>query len=355
MKRKDNLIKVLEKYGFRRSVSPGDQKEIYRINKRILKRLLQREVKDSVLIKPLVSIYYFFNSHGLSLSLKGSRRILNLSVAACMILIAVSVTLPVNYYLTRDRLEVRMLSSRGDVDFSPVKPEPGRFAGKGYRVRTGERSSYKITIGKNISSHVLSKSEMTIWSDLKNRTARFYMEQGDLYIKITEHDKPLTCIVNTPNARARVVGTEFSIAYRSGRTIGVVKKGRVLFELLDEKTGRVMAKKYADKASLVTIENEIVIETAGENLLKKIDTLSPFETDMHTDNKKEKAEKNDKVKLLSLEELKRKYNRLNIVTLYNGRIIKGVILSRGEKLKILTPKGIVYVRSADVMLSKNVK
>jgi hypothetical protein len=56
----------------------------------------------------------------------------------------------------------------------------------------------------------------------------------------------------------------------------------------------------------------------------------------------------EKLSGMSYEDMKAKYQRVDIITMYNGRVIKGVIMSRGATLKILTPSGIVTVQAKDV-------
>jgi len=47
--------------------------------------------------------------------------------------------------------------------------------------------------------------------------------------------------------------------------------------------------------------------------------------------------------------LKEKYGRIDVVTLFTGRVIKGVIISRGNSFSIITPDGVISVDASKIM------
>jgi hypothetical protein len=51
---------------------------------------------------------------------------------------------------------------------------------------------------------------------------------------------------------------------------------------------------------------------------------------------------------LTLQELKDKYGRIDEVTLYNGKKIRGVILGRGEIFRIITERGMTAVSAREI-------
>jgi hypothetical protein len=46
--------------------------------------------------------------------------------------------------------------------------------------------------------------------------------------------------------------------------------------------------------------------------------------------------------------MKTKYGRIDVITLYSGRTIQGVIISRGESYRVLTTNGPISVNAKDV-------
>jgi uncharacterized membrane-anchored protein YhcB (DUF1043 family) len=50
----------------------------------------------------------------------------------------------------------------------------------------------------------------------------------------------------------------------------------------------------------------------------------------------------------TLDEIKAKYERVDEIVLYTGKTMRGVILERGTRYKILTTDGIVYVPSTQI-------
>ena len=62
-----------------------------------------------------------------------------------------------------------------------------------------------------------------------------------------------------------------------------------------------------------------------------------------------------KKKVLTLDAIKEKYGRVDEITLYSGRKIKGVILKYDKTYKILTTKGILRISAEDVESKRNIR
>lgn len=62
----------------------------------------------------------------------------------------------------------------------------------------------------------------------------------------------------------------------------------------------------------------------------------------------------DEAEPSTLQGLKEKYGRIDVITLFTGRVIQGIIKSRGEAYTILTPGGIMKVKVGNIMKT-NVK
>jgi len=51
---------------------------------------------------------------------------------------------------------------------------------------------------------------------------------------------------------------------------------------------------------------------------------------------------------MSMEEIRSRYGRIDVVTLYSGRVIRGAIVSRGASVGIITPSGMVSIRANEI-------
>jgi len=61
------------------------------------------------------------------------------------------------------------------------------------------------------------------------------------------------------------------------------------------------------------------------------------------------------VKALSLEEIRAQYKWVDEITLYNGKVVRGAIVSRGEAYRVLTTEGIVMIPRSQVKMVKPLK
>ena len=60
-------------------------------------------------------------------------------------------------------------------------------------------------------------------------------------------------------------------------------------------------------------------------------------------------------KTRTIDEIREAFNRVDEITLYNGRVIQGAILSRGAEYKILTPDGTISVPEEEIKSSGVIK
>jgi len=58
------------------------------------------------------------------------------------------------------------------------------------------------------------------------------------------------------------------------------------------------------------------------------------------------------VKTLSLDEIRARYKWVDEITLYNGKIFRGAVMSRGETYRVLTTEGIVMIPRSQIKMVK---
>lgn len=256
-------------------------------------------------------------------------------------------------------------------------------------VITGAMSLAVVQFSDNCVVQVQENSRFQVLSAGKT-TRDLFVRDGQVLTKLIRTGDSTT--IRTPTAIAGVRGTQFSVNYRDGNTRVAVSEGTVavkasrsdesgkaLTETKEEtitvagSTAEVTAapqKKAGEEAALV-----VSVRTISENekqMLKKIETVPVIEDPAtKTSEEIESAVKKgigtgpegeqDKVKQImnkktrTIDEIREAFNRVDEITLYNGRVIQGAILSRGAEYKILTPDGTISVPEEEIKSSGVIK
>jgi hypothetical protein len=183
---------------------------------------------------------------------------------------------------------------------------------------------------------------------------------GKALIKVSKLPAKKSFIVRTPASVIVAHGAEFSISYDQNNSTVAAAEGKLLVtsnkqeifvesgkaaDLKEKIVLRQIHKKEAlDLERLHTLE---IPATAGnpaefEKATGAIDNsadhkIADFE-------KKYEAKKN----LLSLDEIRTKYKHLHKLTLKNGKIMYGAVVSRGEKYHFITAAGTIAVPKSEI-------
>jgi hypothetical protein len=234
---------------------------------------------------------------------------------------------------------------------------------KGALVRTGKDSSAAVQLGDGIVVRVLSESELTFETILEQGTTGLRLGKGTALSKIDKLGKKGSYTIKTGTVVASVRGTTFLTAHEPGKSRIAVKKGTVNIESSENKINKDIE---AGKAAVVTASmKEIEISRADALTLKLVDNVELKEKpeDMPREDlekrRDEIIEKEKKllkeievVKPLPIPEIRKKYGRVDVVTLYSGRVIRGAIISRGPVTKMITPDGPVSFPSSKIRNSR---
>ena len=226
-------------------------------------------------------------------------------------------------------------------------------------IETGDKSSVIVQVGDELIVRFEENTTVVVKSikDLSKR--EISLEKGKVLSKVSKLKKGNEYFVKTPTAVASVRGTEFLTDYENGTTTVAVGKGKV--SVVKTQTSE---EKLVDLGSTVVVTDNMEmreinrVETLELKKLENTPSVKNVETMPLEDLKKEfentgKSDEEinaeiDKLKGMSLDQIRAKYKRIDVVRMYNGRVIKGVILMRGQNMKILTPAGVVTVRAKDV-------
>jgi len=229
----------------------------------------------------------------------------------------------------------------------------------GDTIETGDKSSVIVQVGDEllVRFEANTKVSVTSISDIARR--QISLEKGKVLSSVKKLKKGNEYFIKTPTAVASVRGTEFLTDYAEGKTtvavgkgsVSVVKSGTKEEKLVNPGNSVVVAEKF-EMRGINKVETLELKKLEKTPVVKEIEKLTPEELNKaykeSSKNDEEINEEIEKLNGMSFEEMKAKYKRIDIITLYNGRVIKGVIITRGINLKILTPGGVVTVLAKDV-------
>lgn len=226
-------------------------------------------------------------------------------------------------------------------------------------IETGEKSFLVIQAGDGIIFRIESEStlEITSLADLENK--EISLDRGKVISKL---QRGRNYSVRTPTAVAAVRGTEFLTEYVQGRTIVAVGSGRV--DVVRDTTGEeivvetgktaVVSEKEDEAVELRDINRVEELEVEKIQVTPVIDDTEKTDSALYEEKQTEMEMQIEKImeemdrQSWTLDRIREEYGRIDVVTLYSGRVIRGAILSRGNVVRILTPSGIVPVEAREI-------
>jgi hypothetical protein len=230
-------------------------------------------------------------------------------------------------------------------------------------IRTGEKSCLVVQSTDGIIIRFEQNTEAQIQS-LKNKTKKIInLNNGKILSSISKLKKGEEFSIKTPTTVASVRGTEFLMAFNGKDSTVAVGNGKVsvkrLTESGDEKSvDKGFTATAAGSNSTVRLRNINRIETLELTKFKKtpmvdiIEKKTPEElTEIFKETLKCDEQINEEIKEnmgLTFEEMRAKYGRIDVLHLYNGTEVEGVIVARGTVYKMVTKTGIVMVDSKDI-------
>jgi len=246
---------------------------------------------------------------------------------------------------------------------APVTLEVKGAVQEGDVFTVGEKSTLILQSSDGIVIRCESNTEAVI-SSINDVTKReITLNKGKLLSSVDKLTKGHGYAVKTPTAVASVRGTQFLTEFDGAKSIVAVGRGVVSVK----RTAGAADEKLTEKGNtaVVEAEKEIVelrevnkVETLELAKLEKtpvvvdVEKKTPAEVkDLFKDTEKTDEEINsqmEEVSGLSPAEMKAKYGRIDVITLYSGRVIQGVIISRGESYRVLTTNGTINVKAKDV-------
>lgn len=366
MKEMDILIEILKKYDLVLPVSPSEQRRIYRSKRRILAVIIGKGVNSRFMAGAAVRFYYMMRNLGMQVSLaSGARAAVFASVFAVLVVAGGSMVAVQDYIYRQGIIAVNVKQGSGLITAAKdltvtrgtetiTEKALGRIKA-GDTIITGNASAL-FQFDTGVIVKVLKQSRVYVAS--LGLDCRFDLQQGGIISRVPELVRGTGYMVTTPDTVVTVKGTEFGVIYRDGKTKVFAVKGKVHVkhipsgaeydingdEMSEINSSSVINPVSGHEASLVKGFAGLEWQwSAAEMNASEIEAFEKRVADSDSD---------DNPAGMTLEQMKEKYGKLDVVTLYSGRRLTGVIVSRGSIYKILTVKGVVPVNAKDVKGTK---
>ncbi len=373
MKRTGVLEEIIEKYRLTSPLSSYDRRRIFKAKRKALSKIVKSEIYDSALVHAAVFFEHLLNRIGIKTTLAGgARAFAAASVIVFLVIVSSSLTVFYDYGTGRGPVtgipEFRkgfILLAEGAVKITRNKREIAAVGTKeriitGDKIMTGPGGRLLFQMKKSLVS-VESRSTASVEIGLKRKSLS--LERGTLLCKVIPLETGEMFSVITPNAVAVVAGTGFGISYEKETTRVTVSQGAVkVTNLVKNYEIRVEKGQSAVIRGISTVKKPVKTGSREMQLLQKIgrlkyrENLSAIETNELREAvmavMSEKTEKEKRSGITTLDDIRKKYGRLEEVRLYNGRVYTGAITSRGRFFTIITPGGVRRVRAKEV---KNVR
>ncbi len=246
---------------------------------------------------------------------------------------------------------------------APAQVEVKGMVQEGDIFSIGENSMLILQTSDGLVVRFEPNTEAVI-SSINDITKReISLNKGKVLSSVEKLGKGHGYAVKTPTAVASVRGTQFLTEYNGKASIVAVGKGVVSVKRISGAADE----KSVEKGNSAVVEAEK--NTVDLREVNKVETLelskldkTPVVEDVEKKSPEElkgiykETEKNDEeinVQIkeetgLTPAEMKAKYGRIDVITMYNGRVIQGVIVSRGASYRVLTSNGAINVNAKDV-------
>lgn len=295
------------------------------------------------------------------------------------------------------------------VDIIPAGGQPRQAALKdvlvsGDAVRTGLNSHAMLQMGDRAVMRIQPDSHVEMRDIFSAGRTDLYLDRGEVLAKISRLQRGESFSVKTPVSVAAVRGTVFSARYTDGRSVVAVKEGSVSVSVPREESAEA-GEKEAGKESPPREETVVetgktavvsapVMKTAAAKPVIEVRPISEVEAltiekveivplvagiekapveeiremqapaaEKERKIDAEIREKADEERLArmaasppkSIEEIKEAFQRIDEITLFNERVIRGAIISRGPQYRVLTTDGTVTVPEKQIRTIKVIR
>lgn len=263
----------------------------------------------------------------------------------------------------------------------------------------GPKSMATVQIGETGVIKIIENSKLSFTSLFSDKKGQILLEKGQILSKISKLNKGESFSIKTPVMVASVRGTEFSSSYNPELRKGAVsvKEGAVAVSVKKTDAKNDDDKNFVEKTSVETgntalitasepekpAEAEVKVRPISESeklMITKVSIVEivpgaekqtpeqlkqinepiqkeeiKIDTELNKFVKKEKVEMLIEKKNITIQEIKEAFDRIDEITMYNRRVIRGAVLSRGKVYSVLTTTGTINIKESDIMSVKVVR
>ena len=364
----DTFIRVLEKYHLRWPVPPEVRAGITRARNKTLRRILQESGQLSLGVRAALPLYRAARGLGIAVTFRQGRMISSALAAMvfCVLFAGIyTVSRPLLSPVYPDRGVVvfamgEVTRTGADGTSAPLKVRD--LLERGDKIKTGDNAAVILQIGETIMVRLQPRSELAIDTLLDAPDSVLSVSGGKVLARLERLTKNRSFSVKAPTAVASVRGTAFSVTSGSVDTV-VVAEGTVSVKHAktgDERplgkgraadAGTDLKERSATEAELLEIGRILRIPA-----VKRPQTATPAEfealaalvrsTDAEIDASLKKLQGDSLPQ--TLQEIRARYGRIDVVFLYSGETVRGAIVGRGAMMRMVVPGGYRSIPRASV-------
>jgi len=352
----ETFIRVLEKYRLRSPVPREVRAGMGRARKETLRLILRERGDLSTGVLAVLPLFRALRGLGMPVTFRQGRMISSALAAAVVCALFVGVWTAGGPFLAPERPGLGVVVfAAGDVtrtgkDGVSTSLKARDVLERGDRVRTGDGATAVVQAGETIMVRLMARSELSMDTLLGAPAAEVSIFSGTVLAKVNRLAKGQSFSVKTPTVVASVRGTAFSVTAGDADTV-VVTEGAVavtgradgrerLLRAVSAVSGRDLAERAATGAERLGVDRVGRLTFVKNPLTapqSDFDALAELvrKTDGEIDAEIRKLQGDTMPQ--TLQEIRAKYGRIDVVRLFNGETVRGAIVGRGATMKLLVP------------------
>lgn len=246
--------------------------------------------------------------------------------------------------------------------------QTGDKVSKGDILSTAAKSYLVLQLGDNYIFRIEEMSFVEINNLAKAGANELQLKEGRVLAKVNKLKKEDSCTVKTPTAVAAVRGTEFSAEYNGVVTKVAVGTGKVNVTQIatnvvtpGEQGKTILVSDEVNTRDMNDVETLILKKISSTPVIEDVDNMKKEDLQNRGNEIRKNDENIDKEidKLLkpgfTLDDIRKKYGRIDTVMLYSGKVYRGAIISRAGAIKMITPNGEVTLQTRTVKTTQSAK
>ncbi|MBN1533008.1 MAG: FecR domain-containing protein [Spirochaetes bacterium] len=351
------FIQVLEKYRLRWPVPTAVRSSIVRAKGETLTRILRERGGLSMGVRAALPLYRATRRMGLGMSFRQGR-ILSSALAAVLVCAVFAGVFTISRPLIMPGAPEGgvVVFAVGDVtrtgtDGAQTPLKVRDLLVRGDRVKTGEGGAAMVQVGETILVRLQPKSELAVDTLLEGPETGISIASGTVLARLGRLGKGRSFSVKAPTVAAAVRGTAFSVTAGAVDTVAVLE-GTVTVKHNDTgeelalgegravEAGTAIQERPATEAEKLEIGRLLSIPFMNNPQRapqSEYDALAALvrKADSETDAALQKLQ--GEAIPMTLQEIRARYGRIDVVYLYSGEQVRGAIVGRGAMMKVLVP------------------